>query len=202
MITRCPSCSRPGSERSNPQAEVWEGEPVSRNASELDSASLRYVGVTNLPDMAKSVTVDEATPECNQRAPRGGWRQRAGKEEHRNLRGPVVETHHRASDDLIVVMKPGNSGGAKGVSCKHVLIGSNMDGLIHSDPLPSLNVLIVINTQICDKMNRSGAKATGNHVYGRATASAAYNRLISVLTDELTGEPDAGNPHVRFDEGE
>ena len=41
MTTECPTCSRPGAERSNPQSEAWEGERMSHNKSELDSASLR-----------------------------------------------------------------------------------------------------------------------------------------------------------------
>jgi hypothetical protein len=44
MTTECPPCSRPGTERSNPQGEAWEGELVSHNKSELDSASLREIG--------------------------------------------------------------------------------------------------------------------------------------------------------------
>jgi hypothetical protein len=86
MTKRCPSCSQPGGERSNPQAEARRGKPASRNASELDSASLHYVGVTILPDWVKSATGDEATPECNRRAPRGDWRQRVGKEKSIPLR--------------------------------------------------------------------------------------------------------------------
>ncbi len=106
MTNRCPSCSQPGGERSNPQAEARRGEPASRNASELDSASLHYVGATILPEVVKSATGDEATPECNRRAPRGVWRQRVGKEKSRNLRGPSsVATPRRESDDPIVAGK-------------------------------------------------------------------------------------------------
>jgi hypothetical protein len=79
MKTRCPSCSRPGGERSNPQAKARGGEPASRNASELDSASLRKMGVTILPKMVKPVTDDEATPVCSRRAPRGGGDSAQGK---------------------------------------------------------------------------------------------------------------------------
>ena len=104
MSTRYPTCSKASSERSNPQAEASLSEPVSRNASELDSASLRLLGVTNLPDWLKSVTDEEAIPESIRRAPRGGWRQRAGKEKSRNLRGPQSHWTLWESDDLIVVM--------------------------------------------------------------------------------------------------
>ena len=107
MITECPSCSQSGGERSNPQAEARNGEPVSRNASELDSASLRYrTGVTSLPYWLKSVIGGEATLARIRRTPRGGWRQRAGKEKSRNLRGPsLAATPRRESDDPIVAGK-------------------------------------------------------------------------------------------------
>ena len=106
MTNRCPSCSQFGGERGNPQAEARCGEPVSRNASELDSASLRYVGVTKLPKVLKSAIVGEATLESSRRTPRGGWRRRAGKEKSRNLRGPAwAVTPRRESDGLIVARK-------------------------------------------------------------------------------------------------
>ena len=106
MTNRYPSCSQFGGERSNPQAEARKGELVSHNASELDSASLRYVGVTKLPEMLKSETGGEEMPECSRRTPRGGWRWRARKERFRNLRGPErMETSDRESDDPIVAMK-------------------------------------------------------------------------------------------------
>ena len=102
----CPSCSQSGGERSNLQAEAWTGELVSRNASELDSAPLHYIGATKLPEMMKSATVDEATLERSRRAPRGDWRQRARKERQRNLRGPRVATASpRESDGPIVAWK-------------------------------------------------------------------------------------------------
>ncbi len=50
MVNRCPTCSQAGGERSNPQAEARCGKPASRNASELDSASLHYMGVAILSD--------------------------------------------------------------------------------------------------------------------------------------------------------
>ena len=88
MSNKCPTCSQPGAERSNPQGEARRGEPASRNAIELDSASLRYMGAANLPEMVKPATVGEATLERNRQAPRGGWSQRVGKES-RNLGGPA-----------------------------------------------------------------------------------------------------------------
>ena len=76
---------------------------MSRNASELDSASLHKEGVTMLPEQLKSVIAGEATPLSNRRTPRGDCRQRTGKEKSRNLRGPAWdELPCRESDDLIV----------------------------------------------------------------------------------------------------
>ena len=89
-----------------PKAKHRKGEPVSRNASELDSASLHYEGVTKLPEMLKSAIAGEATPTSNRRTPRGDWRRRAGKEKSRNLRDPRrAATPPRESDDLIVARK-------------------------------------------------------------------------------------------------
>ena len=106
MKNKGPSCSQFGVGRSNPQGEARKGEPVSRNVSELDSASLRYVGVTNLPDWTKSAIAGEVTLESNRWTPRGGWRQRAGKEKPRNLRDPLsAAVPGRESDDLIVAGK-------------------------------------------------------------------------------------------------
>jgi len=56
--------------------------------------------------MAKPATAGEATLERNRRAPRGGWRQRAGKEKSRNLRDPALAaTLRRESDGPIVTRK-------------------------------------------------------------------------------------------------
>ena len=113
MSNKCPTCSQTGAERSNPQGEARCGEPASRNVSELDSASLHYMGAANLPEMAKPVTVGEATLECNRWAPRGDWRQRVGKEKSSNLGDPadggkvgvVHRPSRRKSDGPIVAGK-------------------------------------------------------------------------------------------------
>ena len=113
MSNKCPTCSQAGAERSHPQGEARCGEPASRNASELDSASLHYMGAANLPEMAKPATVGEAALECNRWAPRGDWRQRAGKEKSSNLGDPadgskvgvVHRSSRRKSDGLIVAGK-------------------------------------------------------------------------------------------------
>lgn len=96
---------------------------MSRNASELDSASLRYLGVAMLPKMLKPANIDEATFICSRCAPRGGWRWRVRKEKPRNLRGP--DPAHGGvgeSDVLIVAEKQGNSCGAKGDDCEYAKV--------------------------------------------------------------------------------
>jgi hypothetical protein len=131
MSNKCPTCSQSGAERSNPQGEARCGEPASRNENELDSASLRYTGAANLPEMAKPATVGEATLERNRQAPRGGWRQRAGKEKSSNLGDPadggkvgvVHRPFRRKSEGIVVAGKQGNSCGAKGSCCKSETIG-------------------------------------------------------------------------------
>lgn len=121
MLTECPTCSRVGTERSNPQGEARLDELASRNAIELDSASLHNVGVAMLPDMLKPAAVGEETFVCNRRAPRGDWRQRVRTEKSRNLRDPDgLYDPVRESDVLIVAKKQGNACGAKGDDCKYV----------------------------------------------------------------------------------
>lgn len=106
MSTEYPTCSQPGTERSNPQGEARDGKPASRNASELDSASLLKVEVANLPDMPKPATVGEAILQCSQQTSRGDWRQRVGKEKSRNLRDPNrAATPAWESEGLIVAEK-------------------------------------------------------------------------------------------------
>jgi hypothetical protein len=120
MTTRCPSCSQTGAERSNPQGEARCGELVSRNTSELDSASLRNVGVAKLPEMLKPETIGEATPMSNRWAPRGGWRWRARKEKSRNLRDPIVVVSSWSEVGRSHSSGEGpNPPGAKGADCKH-----------------------------------------------------------------------------------
>jgi len=181
MSTRYPTCSKASSERSNPQAEASPREPASRNASELDSASLHLLGVTNLPEMLKSVTDEEAIPVCIRQAPRGDWRQRAGKEKSRNLRDPLG-LKMSVSDKSLSAVEVGrlhsseewpNPPGAKGGDCKSATIGK----------LPLLDRTIH-NTQKVQSWKWKLA-----------------SELVTVQ-DNLAGKPDAGNLHVRFDEGE
>jgi hypothetical protein len=122
VLTECPTCSRIGTERSNPQGEARLDELASRNAIELDSASLRKVGVAMLPDMLKPATVGQETFVCSRWAPRGDWRWRVRKEKSRNLRDPNTGYHVRESDVLIVVKKQGNACGAKGNDCRYAKV--------------------------------------------------------------------------------
>jgi hypothetical protein len=77
------------------------GEHASRNASEPDSA--RNTKVASPPTRMKSEqTGDEATGTSNHRTFRGGWGQRAWKDQSRSLGGPARRgaqaTHARRED--------------------------------------------------------------------------------------------------------
>ena len=123
MLTECPTCSRFGTERSNPQGEARLDELVSRNVYELDSASLHQVGVAMLPDLLKPAIIGQETFICSRWTPRGDWRWRVWKEKSRNLRDPNTTYFSiRESDVLIVVKKQGNSCGAKGDDCRYATV--------------------------------------------------------------------------------
>jgi hypothetical protein len=122
LSTVCTTSSCVGTERSNPQGEARQDEPASRNVTELDSASLRYLGMAKLPEMPKPATIGQETFTSSQWVPRGGWRQRVGKEKSRNLRDPVTSGCSRESDTLIVARKQGNACGAKGGDCKFATV--------------------------------------------------------------------------------
>ena len=85
---------------SNPQAEALEDDDVSRNASELDSASLHNRSGQAAGD-AEANTDCEATSNCCNQAPRGDWRQRASIEQSVYLGSPQGGRLGRAcrSDD-------------------------------------------------------------------------------------------------------
>lgn len=109
---------------------------MSLSASEPDSASLRKVGVANLPEMVKPDTCREATGVCTGKAPRGERGRRARKDVPRNLGDPLrrgVEATGSAginnpakgrdrrweSERPIVAKKPWKQDGAKGPCCEH-----------------------------------------------------------------------------------
>jgi hypothetical protein len=107
-----------------------QGEYASRNASEPDSAS---IGIRRWPvrptRMKPDKTDREATGICSDRTFRGGWGQRAWKDQPRSLGGPVgweakatnapreyiiAARPGRESERPIVAEKRGNAHGAKG----------------------------------------------------------------------------------------
>ena len=106
LLIEYTTCSQCGGERSNPQAEARKGELMSRNKSELDSASLHYMRVAKLPDLLKPVICGEEIFISNRRALRGDWRWRVRKDKSRNLRDPVCAVGvNRKSDGFIVAKK-------------------------------------------------------------------------------------------------
>ena len=79
MLIECSTCSRLGIERSNPQGEAREGESVSRNASELDSASLHYSGSGQLVMVGETCYCWKANiPQARQTS--SGWLETACRE--------------------------------------------------------------------------------------------------------------------------
>ena len=126
MLIECSTCSRLGTERSNPQGEAREGESVSRNASELDSASLDYSGSGQPVMVGETCHCREGNIHNVRQTPRGGWRQHAETDWLRNLGDPaglrmsVLNQKGSCwkSEEFIVVQKRGNSRGAKGYYCK------------------------------------------------------------------------------------
>ena len=172
LLIECSTDSQCGGERGNPQAGARNGEPMSRNASELDSASLRCVRVAKLPEMLKPAIGGEETFTSCRQTLRGGWRWRVGKDNSRNLRGPIsAKVPGRESDGLIVAKKR--------------LIRVEQRG-------PTVNVqpsklcLTVWPKADCGKINEPAAM-DAEHTSGMG---------------KFAGEPDAGKLHVRFDEGE
>ena len=107
MLIEYTASSLYGGERSNPQVEARNGEPMSRNKSELDSASLRHMRATNLPNRLKSATDGEEIFKSNRRALRGDWRWRVGKDKSRNLRDPAGGISVRRESDGFIVAKKG-----------------------------------------------------------------------------------------------
>ena len=105
---------------------------MSPSESEPDSASLRTLGVVNLPERAKPDTCREETGRYTCRAPRGGWGERVRKDASRNLgdplwlgvgagRCPGINNREicrkRESERPIVAKKSWKQDGAKGPCC-------------------------------------------------------------------------------------
>ena len=119
VVIECTTCSQCGGERSNPQTEARRGEPMSRNESELDSASLHYSRVAMLPDWLKPVISDEETFICSRWTLRGDWRWRVGKDNSRNLRRPALG---RLADGLVVVKKRLINVEQRGTDCRRATV--------------------------------------------------------------------------------
>lgn len=190
MSKKCPTCSQTGAERSNPQGEARRGEPASRNAIELDSASLHKVGAANLPDWTKPAIVGEAALVCSRRAPRGDWRQRAGKEKSRNLGDPaagskvgvVHRAHRRKSEGIVVAGKQGNSCGAKGSHCKSETIGRSITACLRRlrDKMMRLPDGIVVGDDECLQESRMREICTSGLTRG-SNGIGASRPLLSTL---------------------
>ena len=126
MLIECSTCSQLGTERSNPQGEAREGKSVSRNASELASASLNYTGSGQPLRIGETCYCRETNIHQVRQTPRGDWRQRAETDGLRNLGDPpwlrVWETNQYRwrweSEESIVARKRSNVCGAKGFYCK------------------------------------------------------------------------------------
>src|SRR3989454_5999756 len=130
MRTKRPTCSETDSAVSNCRAEAPWSEPVSRSASEPESASLNQVRAASLPEGLKPVIRREATFASNAGVLRGERGQRAGKVGLGRLGGPCRRFRRRSktrsesiscelgageSERPVVARRPRSSrGGAKG----------------------------------------------------------------------------------------
>jgi hypothetical protein len=119
MLIECTASSQCGGERSNPQAEARNGEPMSRNASELDSASLRCSRVAKLPNKLKPDIGGEETFAGSRRTLRGDWRWRVGKDNSRNLRSPAG---CRVADGPVVAKKRLINVERRGADCRRATV--------------------------------------------------------------------------------
>jgi hypothetical protein len=156
LLIECTASSQCGGERSNPQAEARNGEPMSRNIGELDSASLRYSRVTILPKWLKSVTSDEATFASSRWTLRGGWRWRVGKDNSRNLRSPAG----RVADGLVVAKKRLINVEQRGADCMRVKI----------DVLQPLSLWLITGNRVATniaKKSNSNEEHTGEPDAGK-----------------------------------
>ena len=181
MTTRYPSCSKASSERSNPQAEASPSEPVSRNASKLDSASLRVVGSDQSSGLAE-VCHRRRSDTCMHSSGSPGWletahRKREVEEPERSIRAENARVGQNRSAEEVGRLHSSeerpNQPGAKGGDCK-------------SATIEKLSVL--------DRMIRYTPKVQ--------SWRWKLNPERVTFQKNLAGKPDAGNPHVRFDEGE
>ena len=193
MPTERRACRETDSAGSNSGVEAPWIEPASR--SEPDSASLRLVRSANLSKKPKPKIRREGTFTCNGGDLRGSWGQLAGKVglgrlgdpchrlgQHRGKRR--AESIRRAlgpgeSERPIVARKRGNARGAKGPWQN----GTDSE----CDPTALMRCILPPNNWIAGE----------RRCRWRINCVSGENSRISVLR-----KPDAGNPHVRFVEGQ
>jgi len=194
MPTEYPACREADSGGSNSGVEAPWIEPASRSASEPETASLHKMRTATPPEMLKPETRREAMFTGSGGVLRGERGQRAGKVGLGRLGGPRrrprVERGKASTESIrcvpgvgeserpVVARKRGNACGAKG-------------------PWPCG---ATSETNVADWRNPTTAEsalgeseAAGGHQIARADERPAVSAWR---------KPDAGNPHVRFDEGE
>jgi len=194
MPTEYPAWREADSGGSNPGVEAPWIEPASRSTSEPDSASLRKSRTANLSEMPKPDTCREEIFTNSGGVLRGGWGQRVGKVELGRLGDPCRRFREernkrrvksirrdlmaRESERPIVAKKRGNARGAKGPwSCG---TNSEADAADWRNP-----------TTACARWAESAVAGRSQIAFGgECPAQSAWRK------------PDAGNPHIRFDEGE
>ena len=194
MPTEYPACRETDNDGSNSGVGAPWIKPASRSASEPETASLHQVRVANLSDVPKPEIRREVIFICSGGTFRGKRGQRAGKVGLGSLGDPCCRLRHKRdkvhiesirwalgvweSERPVVAMKQGNACGAKGPWRGRA--DSEGDGTDWSNPIteqmPSLKSDAAIGSQIpmSDECSKSSTMR----------------------------KPDAGNPHVRFEEGE
>ena len=196
MPTEYPACREADNGGSNPGVGAPWIEPASRSASEPETASLHQVRVANLSDVPKPEIRREAMFISSGGTLRGQRGQRAGKVGLGRLGDPCCQSRSKRdkmhsesirwalgaweSERPVVAMKSRLSrDGAKGPwrgGADSEDAGTDWRNPI-TEPTPTFESEAAIGNQItvrCDECSKSSA----------------------------TRKPDAGNPHVRFEEGE
>ena len=194
MPTEYPACREADSDGSNPGAEAPWIEPVSRSASEPETASLHKVRTANPSDVPKPETRREEIFTNSGGVLRGERGQRAGKvrlgrlgdpcHQPREERGETyAESIRRVlgvgeSERPVVARKRGNARGAKGPwPC-----GTNSEADVADWRNP-----ITAHARRIESAVAGGCQIASG---GECSAQSAWLK------------PDAGNLPVRFDEGE
>ncbi len=222
MPTERPACREADSDRSNLGVEAPRIKPVSRSASEPVSASLHQERSANLSDMPKPEIHCEETFESNDGDLRGEWGQRAGKVELGRLGEPCLGWREDAikvrlesirgvletgkSERLIVALKRGNARGAKGPWRVRSGLKRNrkLIGRVRTRPKtkePS-NELTIREAKLPGKLPVPASEAECECQTGEVPSRDWISSPCACFTQEtVLLKPDAGNLHVRFDEG-